>query len=253
MKKSIFIFVLLLPIIVLSQDFKFIPIKYDRLWSEDGYIIRYDAVEHAIRDGAIFWGLGKFGVSNKWRFGLTTAGAIGWEIRDGIAWRTTDGFSWKDLFAGMAGQGLVFAGEKLFSKPKSQKYDEALRKEIDDLQTRVAELERRAQDRIGKDVIGESDVCDNPFCLVNHNPKQRIDVKQHFPIIGESDGGVYIYKHRPSLLDTTLILYTEDFQQSVPHYPTMQPIGIRQPVSHDCEKMGCKQLWAYPEIHFIED
>lgn len=131
MKKSIFIFVLLLPIIVLSQDFKFLPWKYDRWGSTDGhFLLRHDKLSHLVRDGAIFWGLGKFGVSDKWRFSLTTAGAIGWEIRDGIAWRTTDGFSWKDLFAGMAGQGLVFIGEKIFDKPKSQKYDRALKKEL---------------------------------------------------------------------------------------------------------------------------
>lgn len=136
------LFALLFAASAQAQDFKFIPLKYDRLWSEDGLIIKFDAVEHAIRDGAIFWGLGKFGVSDKWRFGITTAGAIGWEIRDGFHWRHTDGFSWKDLFAGMAGQGLVFAGEKLFSKPKSQKYDEALRQELEALRARIDELEK---------------------------------------------------------------------------------------------------------------
>jgi len=145
------LFALLFAASAQAQDFKFIPLKYDRLWSEDGLIIKFDVVAHAIRDGAIFWGLGKLGVSDKWRFGLTTAGALGWEIRDGFAWRKTDGYSWKDLFAGMVGQGLVFAGEKLFSKPKKNqtRYDEALRQELQALELRVVELERRNTDKIG--------------------------------------------------------------------------------------------------------
>lgn len=128
MKKSIFIFVMLLPLVSFGQDFKFIPLKYDQLWSEDGLIIKFDAVEHAIRDGAIFYGLGRLGLSDKWRFGVTTGFSVAWEIRDGFAWRKTDGYSWKDLAAGIAGQGIVYLGEKIFDKPKPKKYNEALRK-----------------------------------------------------------------------------------------------------------------------------
>lgn len=128
MKKTIIALALLFSV-AQAQDFKFIPIKYDRLWSEDGMIIKFDAVEHAIRDGALFWGLGKFGMSDKWRFGVTTGFAVAWEVRDGFAWRKTDGYSWKDLFAGMAGQGIVFIGEKIFDKPK-RKHDEALRRQL---------------------------------------------------------------------------------------------------------------------------
>lgn len=149
LKTLLVILLLVASVQVQAQDFKFIPLRHDKLWSEDGLIIRYDAVEHALRDGALFWGLGKFGVKDSWRFGATTAFAVAWEVRDGFRWRHTDGFSWKDLFAGMAGQVIVFGGEKLFSKPKSQKYDEALRQELRALEFRIVELERRNTDKIG--------------------------------------------------------------------------------------------------------
>lgn len=141
--------ILLLAVSAQAQDFKFLPWKYDRWDSKDGFLFRWDKLDHACRDGLIFYALGKTNLVGQYRFGATTLLAIGWEIRDGFAWRKTDGFSWKDLFAGMAGQGLVFAGEKLFSKPKSQKYDEALRQELQALELRVVELERRNTDKIG--------------------------------------------------------------------------------------------------------
>lgn len=143
MKLSI-AFALLLAASVQAQDFKFLPWKYDRWNSTDGLIMKSDKAEHAIRDGFIFWALGKTNLVGQYRFGVTTVLATGWEIRDGFAWRKTDGYSWKDLFAGMAGQGLIFAGEKLFSKPKKNqaRYDEALRQELEALRARVKELER---------------------------------------------------------------------------------------------------------------
>jgi len=119
MKKLILIFAMLLPLVSFGQDFKFIPLKYDRLWSEDGLIIKFDAVEHTIRDGAMFYGLGKLGVSDKWRFVATTSFAVAWEIRDGFAWRETDGYSHKDLLAGIAGQIVVFSVEKFLMRKKS--------------------------------------------------------------------------------------------------------------------------------------
>lgn len=120
---------LLLAVSAQAQDFKFLPWKYDRWNSSDGIILRLDKAEHICRDGAIFYGLGKLGMSDKWRFGVTTGFAVAWEVRDGFAWRKTDGYSWKDLFAGMTGQGIVFIGEKIFDKPK-RKHDEALRRQL---------------------------------------------------------------------------------------------------------------------------
>jgi len=141
--------VLLLAVSVNAQDFKFMPWRADRWNSSDGWILKSDKAEHAIRDGFIFWALGKTNLVGQYRFGVTTILATGWEIRDGFRWRHTDGFSFKDLFAGIAGQVLVFGGEKLFSKPKANKYDEALRHELKALEFRVAELERRNTDKIG--------------------------------------------------------------------------------------------------------
>lgn len=126
--------VLLLAVSANAQDFKFLPWKYDRWNSTDGFILKSDKAEHAIRDGAIFWALGKTNLVGQYRFGLTTILATGWEIRDGFAWRKTDGFSWKDLAAGMAGQIIVFGAEQLFDKPKIKRHDEALRRELQALE-----------------------------------------------------------------------------------------------------------------------
>jgi len=113
------LFILLLAVSAQAQDFKFLPWKYDRWNSADGIILKNDKLEHVIRDGAIFWGLGKLGVSNKWRFVATTGFAVAWEIRDGFAWRETDGYSHKDLLAGIAGQIVVFGVEKFLMRKKS--------------------------------------------------------------------------------------------------------------------------------------
>jgi len=83
------------------------PWKYDRWLSTDGVVLRYDKLEHAVRDGALFYLLSKTGTSNLVCFLVTTAVAVVWEIRDGFAWRETDGFSYKDLLAGSAGQIVV--------------------------------------------------------------------------------------------------------------------------------------------------
>lgn len=130
MIRVILIFAILLAASAQAQDFKFLPWKYDRWNSTDGKLfLRHDKLSHVVRDGGIFWGLGKLGMSDKWRFVATTSFAVAWEVRDGFAWRETDGYSWKDLFAGMAGQGIVFIGEKIFDKPK-RKHDEALRRQL---------------------------------------------------------------------------------------------------------------------------
>jgi len=175
--------VLLLAASAQAQDFKFLPWKYDRWNSSDGFILRSDKAEHAIRDGFIFWALGKTNLVGQYRFGVTTLLATGWEIRDGFAWRKTDGYSWKDLFAGMAGQGIVYLGEKIFDKPKS-KHDKALRKELEALRARVKELEKN------KIVITPSPMPsilpynDNPH--FQPVPLRRTDVPRSFTIIGES-------------------------------------------------------------------
>lgn len=129
MKFRLVLFVLLLAVSVQAQDFKFLPWKYDRWNSTDGFILRSDKAEHICRDSAIFYGLGRLGVSDKWRFVATTSFAVAWEVRDGFAWRKTDGYSHKDILAGIAGQAIVFIGEKIFDKPK-RKHDEALRRQL---------------------------------------------------------------------------------------------------------------------------
>lgn len=120
--------VLLLSVSAQAQDFKFLPWKYDKWNSTDGSILRHDKLEHVIRDGALFWGLGKLGVPAEWRFVATTSFAVAWEIRDGFAWRKTDGYSHKDLLAGVAGQVVVFGAEKIFTRKKNS--DKALRQEV---------------------------------------------------------------------------------------------------------------------------
>lgn len=126
--KNILLMILLGSVAAQAQDFKFLPWKYDRWNSSDGVILKSDKLEHVIRDGALFWGLGKLGVSDKWRFGVTTGFAVAWEIRDGFAWRETDGYSHKDILAGIAGQAIVFGAEKIFTRRKNS--DKALRQEV---------------------------------------------------------------------------------------------------------------------------
>lgn len=143
------LFALLLAVSAQAQDFKF---YWHDQWDsqEPSLIFRYDKVAHGVRDGAIFYCLGKAVTKDaKPRLIVTTGFATAYEIWDGFRWRKTGGFSFHDVAAGLAGQGLVFAGEKLFSKPKSQKYDEALRQELQALELRVVELERRNTDKIG--------------------------------------------------------------------------------------------------------
>lgn len=126
------IFALLLAVSAQAQDFKFIPLKYDRLWSEDGLILRWDGPEHSIRDGALFYSLRFVGIrSYKPRAIIAVGANLGWETFDGFRWRKTDGFSVKDFCFGVAGFHLVYIGEKIFDKPKPKKYDRALRKELD--------------------------------------------------------------------------------------------------------------------------
>ncbi len=111
-----------------AQDFKVMSWRNDRWNSTDGILLKSDKLEHAIRDGALYYGCRELKLSVKTSFILTTSFAVAWEVRDGFAWRKTDGFSSKDLLAGVAGQLIVFGVEQLFDKPKSKKYDQALRK-----------------------------------------------------------------------------------------------------------------------------
>lgn len=96
-----------------AQDFKVLPWQYDRWLSEDGVILRYDKFEHAIRDGALNWGLGKFGLGIRDRLLITSGFALSWEVRDGLRWRHTDGASMKDFLAGLAGQAACIVIEKV--------------------------------------------------------------------------------------------------------------------------------------------
>jgi len=123
-----FVLILLFAACASAQDFKIMPWKIDRWNSTDGIILKSDKLEHAIRDGALYYGCRELKLSVKTSFILTTSFAVAWEVRDGFAWRKTDGFSSKDLLAGVAGQLIVFGVEQLFDKPKSKKYDQALRK-----------------------------------------------------------------------------------------------------------------------------
>lgn len=87
-----------------AQDFKVMSWKNDRWKSTDGILLKSDKLEHAIRDGAIYYGCRELNLSAKTSLILTTSFAVVWEVRDGFAWRKTDGFSSKDLLAGVAGQ-----------------------------------------------------------------------------------------------------------------------------------------------------
>lgn len=148
MKKSIFVFVVLFATMVNAQTFKF---YWNDKWnSHEPALFYYDKLDHLAANAFGVWALKKVGMESiKTRFYVVTGLSVAYEIRDGFRHKHTGGFSFHDLIAGMAGQGLVFAGEKLFSKPKSQKYDEALRQELQALELRVVELERRNTDKIG--------------------------------------------------------------------------------------------------------
>lgn len=87
-----------------AQDFKVMSWKNDRWNSADGILLKSDKLEHAIRDGALYYGCRELNLSAKTSLILTTSFAVVWEVRDGFAWRKTDGFSSKDLLAGVAGQ-----------------------------------------------------------------------------------------------------------------------------------------------------
>lgn len=128
------LFALLLAVSAQAQDFKF---YWHDQWNsqEPSLIFRYDKLSHGVRDGAIFYCLGKTITKDaKPRFIATTSFAVAYEIWDGFRWRKTGGFSFHDIAAGLAGQGIIFFGEKLFDKPKRQQaYDEQVQKEIEGL------------------------------------------------------------------------------------------------------------------------
>ena len=141
MKTLIFVLTLLFASVVNAQTFKFY--WHDR-WDtqEPSLIFRYDKLSHGVRDGAIFYCLGKaITKDTKPRFIAATSFAVAYEIWDGFRWRKTGGFSFHDVAAGLAGQGIVYLGEKIFDKPKS-KHDKTLRKELEVLRARVKELEK---------------------------------------------------------------------------------------------------------------
>lgn len=148
MKKSILVFILLFTTLANAQSFKF---YWNDKWnSHEPALFYYDKLDHLAANAFGVWALKKVGMESvKTRFYVVTGLSVAYEIRDGFRWRKTGGFSFHDVAAGLAGQGIVFAGEKLFSKPKSQKYDEALRQELQALELRVVELERRNTDKIG--------------------------------------------------------------------------------------------------------
>lgn len=150
MRLSIIACILFLAVSAQAQDFKFY--WHDRWDSHEPGLFYFDKLDHLAANAVGFWTLKNVGIeSPRDRFLIVTGLSVGWEIRDGFRHKKTGGFSFHDLAAGMAGQGLVFAGEKLFSKPKKNqaRYDEALRKELQALELRVVELERRNTDKIG--------------------------------------------------------------------------------------------------------
>lgn len=103
-----------------AQDFKVMSWKNDRWNSTDGILLKSDKLEHAIRDGAFYYGCRELNLSAKTSFILTTSFAVAWEVRDGFAWRKTDGFSSKDLLAGVAGQIASHFVRSLITSKDSQ-------------------------------------------------------------------------------------------------------------------------------------
>lgn len=123
--------VLLLAASAQAQDFKFY--WHDKWNSHEPALFYYDKLDHLAANAFGVWALKKVGIESiKTRFYIVTGLSVAYEIRDGFRHKHTGGFSFHDLIAGMAGQGLVFAGEKLFSKPKKNqaRYDEAVRREL---------------------------------------------------------------------------------------------------------------------------
>lgn len=147
--KTIIAFALLFAVSAQAQSFKFY--WNDRWNSHEPGLFYFDKLDHLAANAVGFWTLKKVGIeSPRYRFLIVTGLSVGWEIRDGFRHKKTGGFSFHDLAAGMAGQVLVFGAEQLFDKPKtSSKYDEALRQELQALELRVVELERRNTDKIG--------------------------------------------------------------------------------------------------------
>lgn len=127
MKKSIFIFVMLLPLFSYGQDFKFY--WKDRWDSHEPGIFYFDKLDHLAANAFGVWALKKVGMESiKTRFYVVTGLSVAYEIRDGFRWRKTGGFSFHDIAAGIAGQAIVFGAEKIFTRKKSS--DKALRQEV---------------------------------------------------------------------------------------------------------------------------
>lgn len=127
MKKSIFIFVMLLPLFSYGQDFKFY--WKDRWDSHEPGLFYFDKLDHLAANAFGVWALKKVGMESiKTRFYVVTGLSVAYEIRDGFRWRKTGGFSFHDIAAGIAGQAIVFGAEKIFTRKKNS--DKALRQEV---------------------------------------------------------------------------------------------------------------------------
>jgi len=103
-----------------AQDFKVMSWKNDRWNSTDGIILKSDKLEHAVRDGLIFYSCRELNLSVKTSFILTTSVALAWEVRDGFKWKETDGASTKDLIAGVAGQIISHFAHSVITSKKSK-------------------------------------------------------------------------------------------------------------------------------------
>ncbi len=85
---------------------KFLPWNQDRWKSTNGHILKYDKLEHFIRDfivllaGALLFGLNGAVLGGWFLF------IVLWEVKDGLRpydGKNIEGFSWKDMLAGLMG------------------------------------------------------------------------------------------------------------------------------------------------------
>ena len=78
----IIVMLLLIPVIGLSQDFRFVSWQEVNYLSEDGALLRYDKLEHLVGSFGLAATFSQISAEHGWKYALL-CGFI-WEIKDGL-------------------------------------------------------------------------------------------------------------------------------------------------------------------------